>query len=311
MSDTPDDSGHGNKFTPKQRALIEASVEIQQSPPDELEFLHASFAHVALPRSKPKEKTFMRRFGAASIHIASGPLIRNGEAIDQPLPYGIRPRQFLIYATTMALKTNTREIEIGHSMRELMTDKLGYKCVSGGRNGSQTMFRQQLYSLVACRMTLGWSEKGRDVTQKCDIFTRLDDPTQWYYDEQRALWPATATLSSEYLASIKEHAFPVDPRAIAVLDSALAIDIYCWLAVRLHKLPKKLILHWCSLRDQFGQDYGDAKDFKKAFSKALRDVLHVYPAAKVESIDGGLLLLPSPSPVPTIRIVGGTDTAIR
>ena len=309
MSDTPDDSDHGNKITSKQRSLIEARVEIEQGPPNELDFLHASFAHVALPRSKPKENTFMRRCGNASIHLSSGVMLRGGEAIPQPLPYGVRPRQFLIYATTFALKKNTREVEIGRSMRELMTDKLGYKTVNGGTRGSQTMFKQQLYSLIACRMTLGWTDKGRDVTQKCDIFTRLDDPTQWYFDHaQSNLWPATATLSAEYLASIKDHAFPVDPRAISALDSALAIDIYCWLSIRLHKLHKGLFLYWSSIRDQFGQDYSDAKDFKKAFSKALTDALHVYPAAKIQSVDGGLMLLPSPSPVATVRIVGGLDT---
>lgn len=308
MSDTPDDSGNDTKLTSRQRALVEANVEIRLDPnPTELDFLHASFAHVALPRSRPKENTFMRRFGAASIHISAGSLIRDGKAIEQPLPYGIRPRQFLIYATTYALKKDTREIELGHSMRELMLQKLGYKTVSGGRGGSQTALRQQLYSLVASRMILGWSEKGRDVTQKYDIFTRLDDPTQWYTDNQGTLWPATATLSADYLASIKEHAFPIDPRAIAVLDSALALDIYCWLAVRLHKLPKALMLHWASIRDQFGQDYNDSKDFKRAFSKALADVLHVYPTAKISSVDGGLLLLPSPSPVATVRIIGGLD----
>lgn len=286
----------------RSEALILASAAIEAQPPDELDYLHASFAHVALPRSKPSGTTFTRRFGSALIHMSSGVLIRQGQTIEQPLPYGIRPRQFLIYATTTALKRNTREIELGHSMKELMLDKLGYKSVGGGKRGVQTSLKQQLYSLVACRMTLGWHERGRDITEKCEIFTRLDDPTQWYTDQQGTLWPATATLSSDYLNSIKAHAFPVDPRAIGALDSALAIDIYCWLALRLHKLPKPLYLHWASVRDQFGQDYSNSKDFKKAFELAMRDALMVYPAAKVESVDGGLMLKPSPSPIAPTRI---------
>lgn len=286
----------------KDEALMLASAAIEADPPAEIDFLHASFAHVALPRSKPKGTVFTRRSGAALIHINSGVLIRNGQAIEQPLPYGIRPRQFLIYATTYALKKGTREIELGHSMKELMLDKLGYKSVGGGKRGVQTSLKQQLYSLVACRMTLGWSVRGRDITEKCEIFTRLDDPTQWYTDQQGTLWPATATLSTDYLNSIKEHAFPVDPRAIGALDSALAIDIYCWLALRLHKLPHPLYLHWASIRNQFGQDYSNSKDFKKAFELAMRDALTVYPAAKVESVDGGLMLKPSPSPIQPVRL---------
>ncbi|MDN4377053.1 hypothetical protein OA808_25215, partial [Citrobacter portucalensis] len=51
----------------------------------------------------------------------------------------------------------------------------------------------------------------------------------------------------------------------------------------------------------FAQEYSGKnadKDFKRAFMPALKQVLSVYPAAKVEQVKGGLLLYCSPPPIP-------------
>jgi hypothetical protein len=122
-------------------------------------------------------------------------------------------------------------------------------------------------------------------------------------DEQRALWPGVLSLSDEYFKTLIEHAVPLDHRALVELQgSAWQLDIYVWLAERLHRISgRPVVLHWTHLREQFGQEYRgqDAdKDFKKKFLPALHKVLKVYPKAKVMQVNGGILLLPSPPPVP-------------
>ena len=58
--------------------------------------------------------------------------------------------------------------------------------------------------------------------------------------DQRVLWPSTVTLSADYFASLQQHAVPLDPRAIAALaGSALALDVYVWLAQRLHRISRQ------------------------------------------------------------------------
>ena len=96
---------------------------------------------------------------------------------------------------------------------------------------------------------------------------------------------------------------PLDNRAlIALKGSALALDIYAWLAHRLYRVQGKgTVLHWHSLREQFAQEYTGKnadKDFKKEFLPALRKVLAVYPQAKVQQVRGGILLKGSPPPIP-------------
>ena len=44
------------------------------------------------------------------------------------------------------------------------------------------------------------------------------------------------------------------------------------------------MLSWENLRDQFGQEYGNTKDFKKEFKDVMRQTLIVYPEAHVSSI---------------------------
>ena len=87
----------------------------------------------------------------------------------------------------------------------------------------------------------------------------------------------------------------------ALKGSALALDVYAWLAHRLHRIEgRPVILHWKSLREQFAQEYqgkNPDKDFKDAFLPQLKNVLAVYPKAKVKQVTGGLMLMRSPPPI--------------
>jgi len=110
-------------------------------------------------------------------------------------------------------------------------------------------------------------------------------------------------LSEHFYSSLIDSAVPLDKRALhALKGSALALDVYAWLAHRLHRIEGRgVTLHWKSLREQFAQEYTgkDAdKNFKDAFVPQLRKVLAVYPQAKVKQVTGGLLLLGSPPPIP-------------
>ena len=110
-------------------------------------------------------------------------------------------------------------------------------------------------------------------------------------------------LSEHYYNELVEHGVPLDKRALVALKgSAFALDVYTWLAHRLHRIEgRPVTLHWKPLRQQFAQESQskDAdRDFKKAFLPALRQALAVYPEARVKPVKGGLLLMASPPPIP-------------
>jgi hypothetical protein len=86
---------------------------------------------------------------------------------------------------------------------------------------------------------------------------------------------------------------------LALKHSALALDIYTWLAHRLCRIkrPQGSMLNWTNLRKQFGQEYRNPKDFKREFRAALRQVWLVYPFANIDEFIGGIVLRPSPPPI--------------
>ena len=109
---------------------------------------------------------------------------------------------------------------------------------------------------------------------------------------QQTLWPGILELSQDFYETLTLHAVPLDYRAISALKhSALALDIYTWLAHRLCRIekPEGVMLSWENLRDQFGQEYHDAKDFKREFRDVLRQVCTVYPTPRSTARPGGLI----------------------
>jgi hypothetical protein len=117
---------------------------------------------------------------------------------------------------------------------------------------------------------------------------------------QRVLWPSTLRLSLDYFDSLTRFAVPMDERAIAALaHSAMALDMYCWLAQRMHRVPvgKSQFIPWPALQEQFGQHYARIRDFRRDFLNLLKQVKAAYPEANFDADGKGMYLWQSPPPV--------------
>jgi Plasmid encoded RepA protein len=114
------------------------------------------------------------------------------------------------------------------------------------------------------------------------------------------LWPSTVQLSPEYFDSLLKHAVPLDERALAALShSAMALDIYAWLAQRLVRIPpgQQVFVPWTALQGQFGWQYERLRDFRRVFREALSQVFSQYRGARMGVGERGLTLWASPPPV--------------
>jgi Plasmid encoded RepA protein len=97
---------------------------------------------------------------------------------------------------------------------------------------------------------------------------------------------------------LQKHPVPIEEAAVrAIANNSMAIDIYAWLAYRLHVLTKPTPVSWRALKQQFGISFSRLDNFRVTFSLNLRLALAVYRDAKVEDEPGGLLLYPSRPPV--------------
>jgi hypothetical protein len=77
----------------------------------------------------------------------------------------------------------------------------------------------------------------------------------------------------------------------------MALDIYCWLAYRLHVLSGERDVSWKALHAQFGGGVSRLDHFRTVFTENLNLALAVYPDAKVEVVARGLTLQPSRPPI--------------
>jgi hypothetical protein len=287
-------------LTNHQKKLISASAAIRQSPPDRIDFLHSIQCQCGIPYKNPGEGVLEwdRKQGHASLRIEAGSAIdpRTGDFVRLGLPYGEKPRLVLIHLATEAVRTGSPVVDVEESMTAFARS-LGLET-----NGQQLRaLKDQLARLAAATIRMGVVEEGRAVQVNTQFVSAFD---LWFpkQADQRVLWPSTVRLSEEYFQSLGQHAVPLDARAVAALaSSSMALDVYVWLAQRLHRIPpgKPQFVDWNSLHEQFGQGFARIRDFRRRFLQTLRHVATAYPTARITADDRGLSLAYSPPPVPS------------
>lgn len=298
MADNTDDQVRQFDFLPEFKIsretarVLRFAADIVENPPDRPDFLHTVLCQVGLPRRATAELKFERRNGLASLLVEAGSLYSGQKWLQQPLPYGPKPRLALVHISTEAVRTKSRVIDSGRSLHDFMR-RLGI-----GTNGREYKnFRRQMRALSACRMSLGYGNTTIDAKpiEKFSTWNALE--------EEHDLDEGVIELTTKFYDSLIDSAVPLDPRALACLQgSSLALDIYTWLSHRLHRVSRMSgdRVTWSNLADQFGQEYSEIKDFKKTFQKALVQVRAVYPDARLDEVRGGYILLPSRPPVPPL-----------
>jgi hypothetical protein len=281
----------------KQR-LLDASTAIRCEPPDRIDFLHTIHCQCGIPYKNPGDEVreWDRKQGNASLRIEACSAIdpNTGDFRKLGLPYGEKPRLVLIHLATEAVRTGSPVVNVEESMTAFARS-LGLET-----NGQQLRsLKDQLARLAAAAIRTGVLEAGRAVQVNTQFVTAFD---LWFpkHADQRMLWPSTVRLREEYFQSLDRHAVPLDHRAIAALaSSAMALDMYVWLAQRLHRVPpgKPQFVAWKALHEQFGQRFARIRDFRRRFLHTLCHVACAYPAARVSASNRGLTLAHRPPPI--------------
>jgi hypothetical protein len=77
----------------------------------------------------------------------------------------------------------------------------------------------------------------------------------------------------------------------------MSLDIYVWLAWRLHTLTKATPISWSAIDARFGTGFRELRHFRPRFIDALAAALAAYPEARVDLSDAGIVLHSSRPPV--------------
>ncbi len=284
-------------MTPVQRRRAETRREIQKEKfeDEDRHHIHSVLALCGLPYREPTDgaREFVREYGRNSLAVQAGFLKdpSTGKMTAQGLPYGPKARLLLLHICTMAVRQKSPQIEIADSMSAFIRD-LGFP-VTGGKRGTLTQFKEQLNRLAAARMQIGLWHGERSSTINAQPIRAFDI---WLPRDanQKLLWSSQLRLDQEFYDSLREHALPVDMRALrAFSQSAKQIDLVLWLGYRLRNLSRAYQISWSSLHDQFGASVSSQRKFRQTFNEDLKAVQEVFPNLSVALNENGLMLKPS------------------
>lgn len=283
--------------------LVETAATLSETRP-EVTFQHSILCQTSLPYRSPGEnvREWERRQGNAALLIEAG-RARNpetGEWVQLALPWGPKARLVLMHLNQEAIRTQSNVIDVGASLSGFVK-RLGLD----GNGRDMRMVKDQLSALSGALIRMAFVGEKGNYQFDTKVVGGFD---VWFPKDQRqtVLWPSIVELSLDYFESLQRHAVPLDERAVAALShSAMALDLYAWLAHRLHRIPKphRQFIPWPAVKEQFGADFDRLRKFREKFMTALRQVHAVYPAMKIDVTGEGLFLYTSPPPIAKTGVV--------
>jgi hypothetical protein len=279
--------------------LVDIAAEFMANESTALGITYAGFCLTSLPhKALPDEQHWERTGHRVRLIVQPGLLPENGGGTKlYGVPYGSRARMILLYLQTRAVQTGSPDVELGSSMREW----LGRMNVSIGGKQYRDV-KEQANRISACNLTFVWDEQGGKTRFAKDSIVKGGIQLYDGDDTQPRLWVDTVKLSDSFYNALREHPVPVSEAAIrAISGLSMALDVYIWLAYRLHVLDRPTPVTWTALHKQFGFGYQAVRQFKPRFIDTLKAALQVYPEARVDLDDTGITLHPSHPPIPERR----------
>jgi hypothetical protein len=269
------------------KRLIEIATAVLGDDSDERVFTHPVLCLTILPhRTRPEREIWKRVNGPYTLMVQP---TADHEGNYHGVPHGSKARLILLYLQTEAVKTNSRIIELGTSMRRWLRT-MGVSIT--GPNYQEVRRQAQKIERSLVSFTYNGDES---VVNWQDTIIRgsFERPCS---DDVR-----TVELSESFFKSITERPVPLCEAAIRVLgERCMALDLYLWLAYRLHSLQRPIVVPWPALHGQFGAATRLLKHFKPNFAREVEAALAAYPDARVELIDNGVRLHPSSPPTGSI-----------
>ncbi len=300
--------------TPRERQVLRDRLEtahllLSELPSQaDLAFMHSGLCQTALPHSRPADdaEVWERRSGRFSLLVRPGVIDREqpgtgGRAAAYVgVPYGPKARLILIHLQSEGLRSRT--VPLGASLSAFMRS-LGL-AVTGGERGTINAVREQALRIARCTFTMQWTEASGSGSRTLIRDTPILDGLELIQADGQA-WAGTVVLSAAFHEQLREHAVPLDKRAIAKLSAnSLGLDLYALFAYRLPRLTGPLELRWRHLQSQMGTEQRETQGLARRVREVLPTVLAAYPQAQVDVTSSGLILRPSPPAVPRTMVQG-------
>ena len=278
--------------TKHERMVIEAAYQVLSDDAEKMGFTYSGFALTSLPHKPQTELTWKRDGHNLTMLIQSG-VDRAGKPLG--LPYGSYARFILLFLQSEAIRTSSREIELGRSMRVW----LGCMGLSiGGMTYKKV--NEQARRISGCTLTFYADRQGAQIKSRGG-FVKTEITMNNVVGDQPLLWQDRVLLDEDFFRALREHPVPVSESALrAIGPRSMVIDVYIWLAYRLHALKRDIEVGWPALFAQFGAGFGTIRRFRQHFLECLALALAAYPEALVAIGERGVILRQSRPAIPKV-----------
>jgi hypothetical protein len=265
--------------------VIEAAYQVLSEDAEKMGFTYSGFALTSLPH-KPQTELVWKREGHNLTMLVESGRDRQGKSLG--LPYGSYARFILLFLQSEAIRTGSREVELGRSMKVW----LGSMGISIGGT-SYKMVNEQARRTSGCTLTFFADRAGAQIKSRGG-FVKTEITMSNVVSDQPQLWQDRVLLDEDFFRALQEHPVPVSETALrAIGPRSMVIDVYIWLAYRLHALKRDMEVGWPSLYAQFGAGFSRLRRFRAHFIDCLALAMAAYPEARVEVTDRSVILRPS------------------
>lgn len=271
--------------TKHQRLVVEAAYQVLSDDAEKIGFTYSGFALTSLPH-KPQTAPTWRREGHNLTLVVQSGVDRLEKNVG--LPYGSYARFILLFLQSEAIRTSSREIELGRSMRVW----LGSMGISiGGKTYKKV--NEQARRISACTLMFYADRNGGELMRRGGFVDGAISMTDGLSD-QPSLWQERVLLNEEFYRALRDHPVPLSEGALrAIGPRSMVIDVYIWLAYRLHALKRDVEVGWPALYSQFGAGFDRIRGFRRHFVECLGFAVAAYPEANIEIGERGVILRPS------------------
>jgi hypothetical protein len=270
----------------RERALVEAAYQVLSEDAEKIGFTYSGFALTSLPH-KPLDADTWRREGHNLTLVLQSGVDRAGKTLG--LPYGSYARFILLFLQSEAIRTRSREIELGRSMRAW----LGNMGLSVGGT-TYRLINEQAKRISSCRLTFFADRAGQEMRSQGGFVKTAITMASMLGDQPERLWQDAVLLDEDFYRALCDHPVPLSETALrAIGPRSMTIDVYIWLAYRLHSLSRETDVGWPALFAQFGAGYRVLRQFRAQFIECLELALAAYPDANVSISEQGVTMRPS------------------
>lgn len=274
---------------------IESLACIGEDTAQDMGFMARLLTLCSLPRTDPGNRLqYKRENGPYKLAMLAG--------IDNKLPFGNIPRLLLAWVSTEAIRTQSRDLQLGSSLSSFM-HKLGMYSDSGGSRGDRTRLRNQIDRLFNAQIQLVYETPGHKTTASSPVAERMDLWWDYRKPNQEVLWQSSIRLGEAFFTEIINHPIPLDMRILKHMKrSSLGLDLYMWLSYKTYTLyangKKPDRLSWHRLYRQFGSnpemanDKAIVNDFRKEALREIAKLKACWPHLDLDTPKGCLEIRP-------------------